>query len=294
MAWQHPWGDAARDANGRPSRCRRIQRRPAPPAGSAFLGPDICGRSPASGRRPVSWRRSPPARIGIARGSRAGGMACRRRIRRREAVPPVGGTVGYRAIARHDSGERGRALRGPAGTLRRPFIPPGDRRTAAAGPIGPASLGGPCAAAADSPPGVRRQRPPDWRVASLPATRGIECETGESSSVYMAEWCAPGGGFEPPRLLHPAVFKTAAFSTLPIRRWWRPLPPNLSARRVSICTPPASGSTWDFGGFQGFGMGRPHRGVYGRRPTGRREVWEQSIYPIQDIMVLQLHTGTVE
>ena len=156
------------------------------------------------------------------------------------------------------------ALRGPCGDARgRPSKPPGDRRTAAAGPVGPASLGGGGLCCGG-------RRPPDWRVASLPATRGIECETGEPSSVYMAEWCAPGGGFEPPRLLHPAVFKTAAFSTLPIRRWWRPLPPNLSARRVSICTPPASGSTWDFGGFQGFGMGRPHRGrlwTSANRPT---------------------------
>ena len=51
----------------------------------------------------------------------------------------------------------------------------------------------------------------DWWVASLPATRGIECGTGEPSSVYMAERRAPGRGFEPPRLSHLAVFKTAAF-----------------------------------------------------------------------------------
>ena len=55
------------------------------------------------------------------------------------------------------------------------------------------------------------QWPPDWRVASLPAIRGIECETGEPSSVYMTGQCAPDGGIEPPwartrRSLRPLSF----------------------------------------------------------------------------------------
>ena len=53
-------------------------------------------------------------------------------------------------------------------------------------------------------PEARRLLPPDWWVASLPAGRA-------ASGVYMAEWCAPDGGFEPPwactrRSLRPLSF----------------------------------------------------------------------------------------
>ena len=78
-------------------------------------------------------------------------MACRRRIRRWEVVPPVGGTVGYRAIARHDSGGRGRAPWGlavtPGGVLpSRPAIAGRLRQGQSALPL--SGGGGDCAAAA--------------------------------------------------------------------------------------------------------------------------------------------------
>ena len=103
----------------------------------------------------------------------------------------------------------------------------------------------------------------------VPAGARICKRTGGVRCLY-GRTVRPGWGNRTPVGSHPAVFKTAAIPFRQIRRWWRPLPPNLSARRVSICTPPASGSAWDFGGFQGFGMGRPHRGrlwTSANRPT---------------------------
>ena len=114
---------------------------------------------------------------------------------------------------------------GPCGDARgRPSKPPGDRRTAAVGPIGPAPLGGALCCGG--------RRPPDWRVASLPATRGIECETGGVRCLY-GRTVRPGWGIRTPVGSNPAVFKTAVIPFRQIRRWWRLLPPlNWSFRRV--------------------------------------------------------------
>ena len=128
----------------------------------------------------------------------------------------------------------------------------------------------------------------------VPAGARICKRTGGVPGVYMAERCAPGGGIEPPwartrRSLRPLPFhldKSGAGGAHCRRTClpgvFRSVPHRPPAVRGTLADFKAS--AWD----------APTGGVYGRRPTGRREVWEQSIYPIQDIMVLQLHTGTVE
>ena len=178
-----------------------------------------------------------------------------------------------------------RPYRSLAGTLGLPFMPSGKRRTAAAGPIGDAFFWG--------GPGVRRRIRRrvsggngrlDWWVASLPATRGIECGTGEPSSVYMAERRAPGGGFEPPRLSHLAVFKTAAFPLCQpgaggadCRRWT-----GLSGMRVQragvqrvsvirrLRRQDGGGAGGRSGIPNGMPQGTPMNALAYRRPIGRR------------------------
>ena len=95
-------------------------------------------------------------------------------------------------------------------------MPSGDRRTAAAGPVGPAPLGGPCAAAASG------RRTGGRRVCLR--CGGIECETGGVRCLY-GRTVRPGWGNRTPVGSNPAVFETAVIPFRQIRRRWRLLPP---------------------------------------------------------------------
>ena len=169
----------------------------------------------------------------------------------------------------------------------RPFRCPANRPAAWAAPTGAAFSGGP----------KRGGRwPPDWWAASLPATRGIECETGGVRCLY-GRTVRPGWGNRTPVGSNPAVFKTAVIPFRQIRCWWRPLPPlSRSFRRVRRHQVKNGGSlppgnrgdvqAWAFGvqgrlwtwmrGRAGFGAGWPGMvpaiaGAVYRRRIRRRE-----------------------
>ena len=154
----------------------------------------------------------------------AGRAACRQPIGwRLGAAYRRHGRVPDNRPARNRGGGRGKAPTGPCGDAEAPF------QAARRSPDGCGRASRPCLsrgarrAAANSPPGVRRQRPPDWWAAS--GTGGLRCLYGRT--------VRPGWGNRTPVGLHPAVFETAAFSALPTRRRWRRLPPlSRSFRRV--------------------------------------------------------------
>lgn len=51
----------------------------------------------------------------------------------------------------------------------------------------------------------------------------VEHLVGQSMKFLLYKWSRieVGGGFEPPRLSHPAVFKTVAHTDVRPTRWWR-------------------------------------------------------------------------
>ena len=153
----------------------------------AIAGPGACLARLLSGRASSDLPIGRPGVILPARSGRWG------------MVPAIAGTAC--GAGRSPGTKSGRGARqgpaGPCGDAEAPF------HTARRSPDGCGRADRPCLSRGALCCGGRR--PPDWRVASLPATRGIECEAGGVRCLY-GRTVRPGWGIRTPEAATPGGF----------------------------------------------------------------------------------------